>query len=47
MAESAQVFGDDRLQAEAFIQLADQNQAGVCREARSLKRDLQKPLKVN
>jgi hypothetical protein len=24
-----QVLGDDRLQPEAFIQLADQNQAGV------------------
>jgi hypothetical protein len=35
-------LGDDRLQAEAFVQLADQNQAGVRRDARSLKRDLQK-----
>ena len=36
--------GDDRLQTEAFIQLADQNQAGVGGDARSLKRDLQKPV---
>ena len=44
VAGVAQVLGDDRLQAEAFIQLADQNQAGVRGDARSLKRDLQKPV---
>jgi hypothetical protein len=41
MAGVAQVLGHDRLQPEAFIQLADQNQAGVGGDARSLKRDLQ------
>src|ERR1700687_675814 len=35
-------LGADRLQPEAFVQLADQNQAGVQIDARSLKRDLQK-----
>jgi hypothetical protein len=40
----AQVRGDDRLQPEAFIQLADQNQAGIGGDARSLKRHLQKPV---
>ena len=34
--------GDDRLQAEAFVQLADQHQPGVGRDARTLKRDFQK-----
>ena len=38
------MLGDDRLQPEAFVQLADQNQAGVRGDARSLKRDLQKPV---
>ena len=38
------MLGDDRLQAEAFIQLADQNQARVGGDARSLKRDFQKPV---
>jgi hypothetical protein len=37
-------LGDDRLQSEPFIQLADDNQASVGRDARSLKRDLQKPV---
>jgi hypothetical protein len=36
--------GDDRLQPEAFIQLADQNQASIGGDARSLKRHLQKPV---
>ena len=44
VAGVAQVLGDDRLQPEAFVQLADQNQAGVRGDARSLKRDLQKPV---
>ena len=35
---------DNGLQAEAFIQLADQSQAGVGGDAGSLKRDLQKPV---
>jgi hypothetical protein len=30
------------LQPEAFVQLADQNQAGIGGDPRSLKRDLQK-----
>ena len=47
LARVTQVRGDDRLQPEAFVQLADQNQTGVRGDARSLKRDLQKPLKVN
>jgi hypothetical protein len=42
VAGVTQVRGDDRLQPEAFIQLTDQNQAGVRGDARSLKRDLQK-----
>jgi hypothetical protein len=33
---------EDRLQLEAFVQLADRNQAGVRSDARSLKRDLRK-----
>jgi hypothetical protein len=36
--------GDDRLQPEAFIQLADQNQASIGGDARSLKRHLHKPV---
>ena len=44
VAGVAQVLGDDRVQPEAFIQLADQNQAGVGGDARPLKRDLQKPV---
>lgn len=40
----AQVFGDDRPQPEAFVQLADQNQPGVRSDARSLKRHLQEPV---
>ena len=35
------MLSDDDLQAEAFIQLADQNQADGGGDARSLKRDLQ------
>jgi hypothetical protein len=42
VAGVAQVPGDDRLQPEAFVQLADQHQAGVGGDARSLERDLQK-----
>jgi hypothetical protein len=42
MAGVAQVLGEERLQPEAFVQLADQHQAGVRGDARSLKRDLQK-----
>ena len=42
MAGVAQVLGEDRLQPKAFVQLADQHQAGVRGDARSLKRDLQK-----
>ena len=42
MAGVAQVLGEDRLQPEAFVQLADQYQDGVRGDARSLKRDLQK-----
>src|SRR5450759_1093131 len=38
------VRGDDRLQTEALIQLADQNQAGIRGDARTLKRHLQKPV---
>ena len=44
MAGVAQVLGEDRLQPEAFVQLTDQHQAGVRGDARSLKRDLQKPI---
>ena len=44
MAGVAQVLGEDRLQPEAFVQLADQNQAGIRGDARSLKRNLQKPV---
>jgi hypothetical protein len=44
VAGVAQVLGDDRLQPEAFVQLTDQNEAGVRGGARSLKRDLQKPV---
>jgi hypothetical protein len=36
------VRGDDPVQPEAFVQLADQNQAGIGGHARSLKRHLQK-----
>jgi hypothetical protein len=42
VAGVAQVRGDDRLQPEAFVQLTDQNQAGVGGDMGSLKRDLQK-----
>jgi hypothetical protein len=42
MAGVVQVLREDRLQPEAFVQLADQHQAGVRGDARSLKRDLQK-----
>jgi hypothetical protein len=45
VAGVAQVRDDDRFQPEAFIQLADQNQAGVRGDTRSLKRNLQKPVK--
>jgi hypothetical protein len=38
------VLSHDRLQAEAFIQLADQHQPGVRGDARSLKRHLQEPV---
>jgi hypothetical protein len=38
------VRGDDRLQPEAFIEFADQNQARIRGDARSLKRDLQQPV---
>ena len=38
---TAQVVGDELLQSEAFIQLADQNQPRVRRDMRSLERDLQ------
>jgi hypothetical protein len=38
------VLGDDRLQPEAFIQFANQNQARVRGDARTLKRNLQKPV---
>ena len=47
VAGVAQVRGKDRLQPEAFILFAlfaDQNQPGVGGYARSLKRDLQKPV---
>ena len=44
VARVAQVLSDNGLQAEAFIQLADQNQASVGGDAGSLKRDLQKPV---
>jgi hypothetical protein len=44
VAGVAQVLGEDRLQPEAFVQLADQNQAGIRGDARSLKRNLQKPV---
>ena len=44
MAGVAQVPGDDRLKPEAFVQLADQNQTGIGGDARSLERDLQKPV---
>ena len=33
---------DERLQPQAFIQLAHQQETGVGRDARSLERDLQK-----
>ncbi len=36
------MLGDDSLQPEAFVQLTDQNEAGVRGDARSLKGDLQK-----
>jgi hypothetical protein len=36
------VRGHDRLQPEAFVQLADQNEARVRGDARTLKRDFQK-----
>src|SRR5687768_18160029 len=42
MAGVVQVLGEDRLQPEAFVQLANQNQARVRGDARTLKRDLQK-----
>jgi hypothetical protein len=45
VAGVAQVRDDDRFQPEAFIQLADQNQTGVRGDTRSLKRNLQKPVK--
>ena len=44
VAGVAQMLTDDRLQPEAFIQLADQNEAGVRGDARTLKRDLQEPI---
>jgi hypothetical protein len=44
VAGVAQVRGDDRPQPEAFVQFADQNQAGIRGDARSLKRNLQKPV---
>ena len=40
----AQVLCDERLQAQAFIQLAHQNEAGVRGDARSLERDLQEAI---
>jgi len=44
VAGVAQMRGDDRPQPEAFIQLADQNQASIGGHARSLKRHLQEPV---
>jgi MmgE/PrpD C-terminal domain len=44
MAGVAQMLGNDRLQPEPFIQLADQNETGIGGDARSLKRNLQKPV---
>src|SRR4051794_9864197 len=44
VAGVAQVPGDDRLKPEAFVQFADQNQTGIGGDARSLKRNLQKPV---
>ena len=40
----AQVFGDECLQPQAYIQLAHQNEAGVRGDARSLERDFQEAL---
>jgi hypothetical protein len=41
VARIAQVVGDEMLQPEALIQLADQNQPCVRRDMRALERDLQ------
>jgi hypothetical protein len=40
----AQVLRDEMLQPQAFIQLTDQNEAGVGGDARSLERDFQEPV---
>ena len=42
-----QVIRDEFLQSEALIQLADQNQPRVGRDARTLERDFQETLNVN
>ena len=44
LAGVAQVCRNERLQAQAFIQLANQDEAGVGRDARPVERDLQKAI---
>ena len=44
LAGVAEVLGDERLQAQAFIQLANQNETGIGGDARPVERDLQKAI---
>ena len=45
LSRVAQVFRDERLQPQAFIQLAYQDETGIGGDARPLERDLQKTIK--